>query len=221
MTRSDLRTRILEALGESTTAPIFWSSSQMNDLIDEAQEVLAEEAAQIKRTAYVPLKNGTTYYRLRAIDPNAMTPYRIYTRHNERRLTVATVMELFNRHQRWISVNSDPESWFPISWDMFGIFPSPSTGGGIMEINYLSWPRPLADDDDEPEFPQADHEGLVLYGVYEGLLKRWDITRATELFTFFMDRWGDSRIRSGTDKIKSRDFQRSRSRTGFKAGVTF
>jgi len=42
MNRAALRTRILESLNESATAPVFWAATEIDALIDEAAEVVAE-----------------------------------------------------------------------------------------------------------------------------------------------------------------------------------
>jgi hypothetical protein len=218
--RSEIRTRILEALNESASSPVFFSTAQIDAVIDEAQEVLSEEAQAVKRTAYQALRDGTTYYYTRGIASDIMAPYRIWLTHLDRRLVAVSLRELDVRHEHWIDVNGDPEVWFPVSWDLFGIWPSPATGGGVMRIDYLAWPRSLQDDDDEPEIRRADHDALVLYGVYDGLMKGWSWQRATEIFNLFMDRWADARARAGIKEAQARTFQRGTADTpGFRSGV--
>lgn len=207
MKRSEIRTRILESLNESATSPVFWSTAQIDAVIHEAQEVLAEEAQAIRRTAYQALKDGTTYYYTRGLANDVMAPYRIWLTHLDRRLRAVSVKELDERHERWIDVNGDPEVWFPVSWDLFGIFPHPATGGGVMRVDYLAWPRELQDDSDEPEYRAADHDALVLYGVYDGLMKSWNMATAAELFNRFMERWTDARARAGIREIQARALQ--------------
>ena len=50
-------------------------------------------------------------------------------------------------------------------------------------------------DTESPEWPQADHESLVLYGVYQGMLKRWDVARATVALSKFMEAFGLADVR--------------------------
>ncbi len=207
MIRSEIRTRILNALNESTTAPVFWSTAQIDAVIEEAQEVLAEEAQAIKRTAYQALKDGSTYYYTRGIATDMMAPYRIWLTHLDRRLRAVSVKEMDEQNERWIDVNGDPEYWFSVSWDLFGIYPKPATGGGVMRVDYLAWPRSLLDDNDEPEYRRADHDALVLYGVYDGLMKSWNMATAAELFNRFMERWTDARARAGIREIQARALQ--------------
>ena len=220
MKRSDIRTRILEALNESASSPVFFSTAQIDAVIDEAQEVLSEEAQAVKRTAYQALRDGTTYYYTRGIANDIMAPYRIWLTHLNRRLVAVSLRELDVRHEHWIDVNGDPEVWFPVSWDLFGIWPHPATGGGVMRIDYLAWPRSLQDDDDEPEIRRADHDAIVWYGIYDGLMKMWAPEKAIVLFNLFVDRWADARARAGIKEAQARTFQRGTTDTpGFRTGV--
>lgn len=208
MTRQQLRDRILSALNESTSAPVYWSTAQIDAVIDEASEVLAEEAKSIKRTAFVARKPGSTYYFTRGIAPDLMAAYRIWLPDVNRRLTAVSISELDATHATWPTVTGDPEYWFPVSWDCFGIYPHPATGGGVLRVDYLAWPRSLQDDSDEPEFREADQDALVLYGVYDSLMNKWDVTRAIELFTRFIDQWKVGQARNGVRETQARPYQR-------------
>lgn len=208
MTRAQIRDRILQALNESVTAPVFWTTAQLDAVIDEASEVLAEEAKAIRRTALVARRDGTTYYSTRGIAPDVMAIYRIWLPDNNRRLTAVSIAELDAQNETWIATTGDPEYWFPVSWDLFGIYPHPTTGGSMLRVDYFAWPRALLDDSDEPEFREGDHDAMVLYGVYDGLLKQWNAPRAMELFARFVESWQVGRARSGIREQQSRYFQR-------------
>lgn len=209
MTRSEIRTRILEALNESASSPVFWSTDQIDEVIDEAQEVLAEEADAIKRSALIPLQNGIQFYSTKTMGSEVMVPYRIWDHTNSRRLDATTMSELDLRHETWITVTGNPECWFPVSWDLFGVYPFPASAGGVLRADCLAWPRSLLDDSDEPEFPESDHDALVIYGVYDGLLKQWDFERAMLMFSGFMNKWAKAKYRAGVGRLESKDFVRN------------
>lgn len=221
MTRSQIRDRILAALNESTSSPVFWSTTQLDALIAEASEVLAEEAKAIRRTAFVARQAGATYYFTRGIAPDLMAAYRVWLPDFDRRLTAVSIAELDGQHETWPTVTGDPEYWFPVSWDCFGIYPHPAAGGGLLRVDYLAWPRTLLDDDDEPEFREADQDSLVMYGIYDGLMKKWDTARAVELFGRFIDQWQTGRARNGVREAQSRTYQRTTvPGVPFKSGVS-
>lgn len=213
MTRGDLRSRILETLNESASTPVFWSESEINDLIDEGAEVICEESQAIKRTVFVPLRPGTAYYSLSALGPNIMAPYRIWHHAQDRRLDAKGMSQLDLEHETWSTVTGDPWYWFPVSWDLFGIWPASSQGGGVLRVDCLAWPAALQDDDEEPEFLAADHDALVLYAVAEGSAKRWDVPTAISAWSLFMKAAGASTQRSGVGRAQSRSFRRAQAQT--------
>lgn len=208
MTRGQIRDSILNALNESTTTPVFWTTAQVNALIDEAAEILAEDTKAIRRTALVARQPGSIYYATRAIASDIMAITRIWLPDVKRRLTAVSIAELDQQNRTWSTVTGDPLYWFPVSWDLFGVYPHPSTGGGILQIDYLAWPRPLQDDDDEPEFREADHDALCSYGVYDGLLKRWDVPGALALFARCIEQGRSGKARSGIRESQTRSYQR-------------
>ncbi len=213
MNRAELRTRILESLNEPASAPVFWSDDEINALIDEGMEVICEESQAIKRTVFLPLRPGTTYYSLRSLGPNIMAPYRIWLHTQDRRLEAASLSQLDREHETWPTVTGEPWWWFPISWDLFGIWPSTSEGGGVLRLDCLAWPAAIQDDDEEPELLMADHEALVLYGVAEGSAKRWDVPTALSAWSLFTKAAGMSTDRSGVGRAQSRSFQRAQAMT--------
>ena len=206
MNRQELRDRILRGLNEDASSPSFWSAAEVNSLIDEGAEVLAEEANSIKRTAFVPFREGATYYYTQSIAPDIMAPTRVWHHTLERRLIPATVMDLDAHNEVWATVNGDPWWWFPVAWNLFGVYPAPAAASGIMRVDYLAWPPALLDDEDEPEIPESDQEQLILYGIYDGLLKQWDLDRAIRIFALFADRLPEARYRKAVE-LKAVDLQ--------------
>jgi hypothetical protein len=187
MTRLELRSRIFNALNVSATSPIFWTTSEMNDILNEAQEAFAEEAKAIHRTALVSLRAGASYYTTASIAADMLAPYRLWMQSTDRRLTAVSLDQLDRYHERWLESSGTPEVWCPISWDWFAVYPHPTVGGGIIRVDYIAFPRDLQHDDDKPEFYESDQEALIYYGVYQGLLKRWDLATALDTYGRFVE----------------------------------
>lgn len=210
MTRQQLRERILERLNESVSSPVHFSAAQIDSSIAEALEILAEETEAVKRTVFVPLRPGTTFYTTFGIAADMMVPYRLYTLANNRRLNAVSIGELDEYSEVWEDSVGTPESWFPVSWDMFGVYPHPTEGGGVIRVDYMAWPRELLDDADEPELPEASEEGIIDYGVYDGLIKRYDTETAMQFLQKFAALFKDSKVRSGVGRLGNTVFQRTR-----------
>lgn len=207
MTRQELRDRILLALNESTSSPVFFSTAQMDAVIEEGRELIAEEARTLRRTATISLLPGTTFYRLSGIAADLMTPYRVWAVDRDTRLIPITMGELDRHQEHWLTVTGDPEHWFTLSWDTLGLYPHPAAGGGVLHIDYLAWPTALIDDMDEPEMKDADQDSLILYGVYDGLMKQWQWPRAIELYARFMHAWAKGKFRHGLSEAQARTWQ--------------
>lgn len=206
MNQGEIRARILDGLNDPDS--IFWTTAEMGEIIQDGMEVIAEEAQSIKRTAFVPFRQGASYYSLRGIADDVISIYRLRDESNSRTLVPITLAELDSHDERWVDSSANPERWFSVSWDLFGIYPAPMAGSGIMRVDYYAWPREMSDDLDEPEFSLGDHESLVDYGIYDGLLKRWDFKRAMEAAVPFARKVLGAKAQDGVDRLQSKDSYR-------------
>ena len=213
MTRDELQRRILEAVGDDPDHPVFFSSNQLNRLTDEANEILAEDTRAIRRTALVPLKAGIGFVYIPAIAPDFMAPMRVWNHVSGLRLPTLSMAELDQLFIRWQDTTGTPELWFPVSWDLLGVYPRPAAAGGVLRIDYIAWPRSLMDGADRTELPEATHDALVLYGQYQGVLKKWDSIVADIPLQALTKHKAIANGRSGISRISVRSFQRPQ-RTG-------
>jgi hypothetical protein len=203
MDRQEIRDRTLQALNESTSSPVFFTITQLNGFIEDALQVIAEEVSDIRRTAYVPMRDGAALYSIHAIAENVMSPYRVTLHEQDSRLQYILMDELDRIRQRWLDESADsPDYWYPVSWDMFGIWPAPITATGYLRVDYLAWPTPLTDDLDVPEFSLETHDAAVLFGIAEGLLHQWDTARALDYWLQFTALWRDRAGRVETNRLR-------------------
>jgi len=215
MNREQMRTRVLDSLNDSSDDPQFWSLAEVDQMLQESQEVLAEEVEACTRTLYVAQRAGCMFYPLRGLGVEVMTPWRLWTHARQHKLWPLSMEELDSYYERWLTVTGGPEWWFLLSWDCIGIWPPPVVGGGLLEIDCYVWPSRLLEDSDEPLYPDADHDWLVRHAEMEGQLKQWDTARALELGMELYKRARDSKARSGLRLVQERFF--SRDRYGFDA----
>jgi hypothetical protein len=210
MTRNDIRQRILRALNDDPTAPVYWTTAEIDTYIDEGLEVLVELAPALKRTFTVPRREGQLLYDLAGVGANIQTPYRIWLPDLHRRLHPWSLTDLDAHHEQWMTVHGSPWVWAPVDWSQFVIWPIPGTGGGWLEVSCYVWPDALEADGDIPEVLPADHESLVVYGEMLGQLKQYNVGRALELAQRFLSRWGRARDRSSIEQLLGAMHQRSR-----------
>lgn len=213
MTREEMRTRVLSHLLDDPDDPQFWTTAEIDAFLHEGQEIAAEEVRAVRRTVFVPKRDGMQIYDLRTLEPNCMAPYRIWDDGANRRLTPVTMRRLDSDRYRWLSTTgTEPLYWFPVSWGRFGIHPATATGSGVLRVECLCWPTALLDDDDEPDGSDADHDAFVLYAEYCGLIQQREVMRATERWARFTENWKDSRARSDAARLQEQVSQRRRGR---------
>lgn len=213
MTRQELREQILLQIHDDLAAPQFWDVSVVNALIDEAREVVAEEVRALRRTVFLPKRDGTQFYDLSLVAADCMAPYRIWDQARQLRLPAVTMRQLNSERFQWLTVTSNvPQCWFPISWGRFGVYPATTEGHGVLQVDYLAWPTALADDEESPEEPELDQDASILYGVYMGLVGQWEVARATERFLRFVENWTDARARSEIERQHARQWHRRETR---------
>lgn len=209
MNRIEIKNRILNGINDDPDSSVFYTTAQIEALIDEGLEVLAEDTMAINRTAVVPVRQGAFLYYLPWIDPDAMAIRRVWYQNDQSRLTAVTMSQLDGFHQRWLTVTGTPEVWFPVSWDIFGVWPIPATAGDVLRVAYSAWPRALQDDSDEPELPEATQDAVVLYGQYQGILKKWDAEQAGLTLRLLTGHRALAGSRSAIARIASRVWHRT------------
>ena len=210
MKRSEIKTRIKDKIDDLSDDGTFFTDAQLDELVDEAQELLCGETKSVHRTVFVPIRPGGQFLYLPAIAPDIMLPVRIFNNANDYRLQVTSINNLGSFHQKWPTVTgSDPQFWFTVSWDIIGLFPRPVAGAGTLRLDYVAWPRALNDDDDSPEIMQASHDALVLFGAYLGELKKWNAISAGNFFQQLKQHSMFADGRSNVGKIVHRTFNRT------------
>src|SRR5262245_27473112 len=201
MTRGELRAQLYRLIDEDADDPQFLTTPQANALLDEASEVLAEETEALKRRVFLARRPGLLLHSLHAWGNRLMSPYRLYVPAWRRRLQAVTTAELDRRARLWWVEQGEPQVFCSLSWDTLLLWPAAHAGGEIIEVVVLVWPEPLMDDGDTPECPEADHDGLILWGFYETVLKRWEWDRAQVVLAQFMQALNQRRARGGSRLI--------------------
>ena len=208
MLRSALRERVLQQVND--VLPTHWSTSQINDTIDDSLQFVAEQARPFKSSIQLPLRAGKGFYFTSGLGPEVMAPYRVYLVSDNRRLTASTLLELDELMFDWTTTSStgNPWIWIPISWDCFMIWPVPSAAGGILQVDCLMWPRPMQDDNDELEINESDVEAVIDYTVFDALLKRFDVDAAKAHASRMEHSFANLQAIHGGEKIFSKMYTR-------------
>ena len=185
MNRLQMRQRVLRLLNDDPVSPVFFDPALVNQSLDDARDLLAEQAPLQSQVVRFPREAGKMLYALPALDGSIQVPYRFWLPDLHRRLQATMLTDLDARHELWMTVQGDPWCWFPVDWRTVGLWPVPGNGGWV-EMDVYVWPTPLAGDTDEPdELSLSGHEALIIFAEMEGYLRQWDALRATERWQAF------------------------------------
>lgn len=213
MLRGDIRRRALNALSDDAQAPVFFDTGRMNQSIDEGFERLVEMVPAVRKTLYVPRREGQMLYSIGGLGetPAAMqAPWRLWLPDLTRRLIPVELNDLDARHELWLTIQGDPYWWFPVDWRTFGIWPTPGPGGGLIQIDYYAWPAPMTDDRDPVlDLPLEDEVLLAAYAECEGYLRQWDVASALRRWQFLVGNIGDAVANADLETYHARDYARS------------
>lgn len=171
---------------------VFFESDEIDACIDEAMEVIAERTKCIRRTAFTSIREGTNFYFLNSIAADIMYPYRIWNQQRNQRLEAVSLIEMDSHSRTWLDTPGDPDRWFPVSWDYFGVYPHAAASGGVLRIDYIAWPRELLDDNDEPELPESSSDAILAYGAYEGGAREWNEQGSLAWWDLFRAQLGET-----------------------------
>lgn len=210
MIRSEVRKRALRMLDEDPDTPVYFTTAEINSLIDEAMEVISEEVRYQKKTGYVALRTGCQFYHTLSIDPLCLSPTRVYLMDAEEPLRYTTILNLSMHESRWMEHTAErPHHWFALDHQTFGIYPRVTESNGeVLRVDYYAWGTPALSDTSVLPYDDAMLDAVVQYVVYSGLMKRWDIARASDVFFDFSSFFQDATFRKEVRRFNYAMLQR-------------
>ena len=196
MNLSQIKNRVYRLVNEDESNPVFFPSAEVEASIIEALEVISEEVSEIRKETYFSLIPGTALYNVKAIAPDAISPFRLTSQNNDTHIRYGSLREINSIRHRWLNPSDTvPYIWYRVSWDMFGIYPAPTVGNTILRVNYIAEPDTAFQTGVTLDFSEEFHGGVVLYTVYDLLMKQWDTEQALDYFNQFMLLWKDKAAR--------------------------
>lgn len=202
MNREGLRERLAYLLFENPVAPVFFTETVLNRMLHEGIEVLAEEIRDLRQEAFITVEPGRFLYTLPEVSPDVRSIFRVWNEADEDRLTPITMGELDGERERWMEVFSERAYWwFPYSHDGFGIHPGPLSGGAILRVEYIAWPKVLTSDAASPILSEAEQDLIVMYAQHDGLIRQWETDRALDIFQTFSTAFRDQTFKTSIRRM--------------------
>lgn len=187
MTFATLRAEVFRRLQESATSPAFWTVADVDTVLNEGLAEMSDETEWYERSLEIDLLSKQRYYDLRTILPEPLlTIGACQNMTTQRWLTPATTTDLDTQYRHWERTLGEPAYSLVRGLWWLGTYPRPSADLGTMTLQYTALPDELAEDDDEPGFPDALHYGLVEYALAE--LWAWDAetTKASQAWAAYL-----------------------------------
>jgi len=196
MRRPELRRRIYRMIDDNPDSPASITVADVNELIDEALEVVSEEIRYRSKTSYVPLFAGAQFYNLLAYDPLAYSPIRFWLMDREEPLRFTTIGALNREENNWLDFSADrPDYWFPVDHWTFGIYPRVTEGSGeVLRVDYYAWAAAVIDDYMILPYDDPTLDAVIDYVVYSVHMRRWDMMQGGKKFEQFAGLFHDSSV---------------------------
>jgi len=160
MTRGELRDKLARSLDESTTSS-FWTTAELDQLLQEALETFCEIAEPLERHTYVPLRAGQVWYHLSRYADDIILPLRLVDPINERRLEALFLTQMDERKDQWETVTGNSLVWTSAGYDWFAIWPHAASDGGMLRLDYVAWPQDVLDDNVPLEVDEEDEDAIL------------------------------------------------------------
>jgi hypothetical protein len=170
ITLSSLKKSILDILGEDSTTPTYWDSTndiEIEDLINDAFEEICVTTGQYTEPISIPLFANRRHY--------ALTPGKggelVYLKGlrilpEEKDLTMTDPGKLTREDYRWITRTGTPEEFFVVNGDTLRLIPYPAEAGQVLEAYGVTIPPPYSYDDEELDLQDAFLGAIVGYVCY-------------------------------------------------------
>jgi hypothetical protein len=165
----EMKSEVYRRLNESSSSPIFWADSDIEQALNEGYEEMADATEWYERFATLDLLSGKTYFDLRSVlSDTILAPKRIRNNQTEKWLTPTDPRELdYHTFVQWEKNTGEPQMFFTRGLWWLGFYPKQNADSGSVRLYYSSIPPAMSADEDEPAFPEEFHYGPVAYAVYD------------------------------------------------------
>jgi hypothetical protein len=150
------------------------------------------------------------FYRINEIADDIMSPTALYLQDRSEPLIPTSVGELSQGEDPWLSRERDrPDSWFPVDHETFGIYPRPGDIAEVIRVDYYAWPQQVTDDVAIIDLDDYTVDAVIQYVIYLGLMKRYDVQRAIDIFAQFASLFREGALKDQSNRLLHQMIQRT------------
>lgn len=166
MMLKDMRAEVFRRLVEVAEAPVYFTPEEVDASINLGYAELSDESEWNEAFLELDLLEERPYYDLRTIVGESFLSIRpIFDNQTNRWLIPSSVREFDARDRRWERATGEPQRVIFQGLWWLGLFPRIQGDVGTLKVYHTALPTPLADEDDEPGFPDLFHYSCVDFAV--------------------------------------------------------
>jgi len=201
VTAGELIERTLKDLGEDTSSPVYYKSSEVLDALNEAQRFFCLLTLCLETTGNLALAADTSFYHLLTTFQRFLLPLRVQVLATGAKVRPGRLGDFDSLSATWQDDVGDPTRYDVLGMDLLAVTPRPDAPGITLEITYAQTPDRMTSEGDTPEIPAEYHPCLADYGV-----ARLRVKEGGQEFQKVLSRFGNFL----TEAAKMADYVRSR-----------
>jgi len=183
---------VLELIGENVDSPdVFLDTDSgmepIRDSINDAIEEITLFSGAFKGQYYIALREARTFYRL--VEHIAWITD-VWLVSQRRRLDQTSLIKLINFNPRWLYNTGSPWTYFPLGFNILGVYPKPATDTDLLEITAVMIPLRYTKDTDRVKLRKNWEWAAAHYAVGEFYASRGDSKSAVLHHNKYLKRAG-------------------------------
>jgi hypothetical protein len=203
-----LETKVLEIIGESTSAPDVFVDTDagmapIRDSLNDAIQEVAMLTGGNKRTYFVPLRQEIGFYRIYLKYGEVGWIAGVWSSNQQRRLEQTDLIRVSAYNPNWMQVSGSPEVYLPLGKDIIGFYPKPGSDGDVVQLTVVEIPAPYTNPSERIKLRDQLQYGIVHYAVSDYWASRGDAREAETHLGMYLDvlgirkEWSAAREESG------------------------
>lgn len=179
MTFAEMKEETFRRLREVSSAPVFFSEADVEEALNAGYAELSDASEWYEVSQNIDILEDRPYYDLRRVLGAAFLAVGPGFDTQTSQWLLPTVTKQFDAHdRRWERVVGEPQRLIIKGLWWLGYWPRFGADSGTIKQYYTALPPVLAEDDDEPGFPENFHDGCIEFALADLWAQDAETTRA-------------------------------------------
>ncbi len=192
---NELEKAVIEEIGEDVDNPDVFLDTEdalapIRDSINDAIQEIALITGGHKRTAFIPLRAGIGFYRVRFADGFLGWVVDARLVNNKRRMDQTDLIRLAAEDPRWQVSSGIPFDYFQIGTDVIGFRPKPSSNSDVAELTIVEIPGEYAHGSRDVKIRRDFKHAAIQFAVSEYWASRGDANTAQTHMDLYLATFG-------------------------------